>query len=222
MENWTLLTDRARVLLAIAGDPGIRLRDIAATLGITERTARAIITDLPSAGYVIRHKDGRRNRYQIQGRLLLPGRPSSNPPSASCSTSSPADGVPASDHPRLAQDPGRRVEITHAPGGSRTLSGSTSKQGEAPAGGTGVRLNIRPIRPALATTASGLVQARGRQRTTSWRQPDGARVVLLTRRTAIPGITAPRRGRCPNRHRHIAPPASRRSARPAVPRKSCR
>jgi hypothetical protein len=93
VENWTLLTDRARVLLAIAGDPGIRLCDIAATLGITERTARAIITDLPSVGYVIRHKDGRRNRYQIQGRLLLPGRPSSNPPSASCSTSSPADGV---------------------------------------------------------------------------------------------------------------------------------
>ena len=109
MENWTLLTDRARVLLAIAGDPEIRLRDIAATLGITERTARAIITDLPSAGYVIRPKDGRRNRYQIQGRLLLPGRPSSNPPSASCSTSSPADGVlhltiPVSPRPR---PPGR-------------------------------------------------------------------------------------------------------------------
>jgi hypothetical protein len=45
---------------------------------------------------------------------------------------------PAPDHPRLAQDPGPPGEITHAAGGSRTLSGSTSEQGEAPAGGTGV------------------------------------------------------------------------------------
>ena len=93
MENWTLPTNHARVLLAIAGDPGIRLRDIATTLGITERSACAIVTDLTEAGYVIRHKDGRRNRYQIQGRLLLPG-PASNPPSASCSTSSPASARP--------------------------------------------------------------------------------------------------------------------------------
>jgi DNA-binding IclR family transcriptional regulator len=73
VENWTLLTNHARILLAIAGDPGIRLREIAATLGITERTARAIATDLAGAGYVIRHKDSRRNRYQIQAHLLLPG-----------------------------------------------------------------------------------------------------------------------------------------------------
>ena len=79
MENWTLLTDRARVLLAIAGDRGIRLRDIAATLRITERSACAIVTDLPSVGYVIRHKDGRRNRYQIQACLPLPGPASQQP-----------------------------------------------------------------------------------------------------------------------------------------------
>ena len=106
MENWTLLTDRARVLLAIADDPEIRLRDIAATLGITERTARAIVTDLASAGYVIRHKDGRRNRYQIQGRLLLPG-PASNPPSASCSTSSPASARPRNTADRRPPPPAR-------------------------------------------------------------------------------------------------------------------
>ena len=79
MENWALLTSHARVLLAIAGDPGIRLRDIAATLGITERTACAIVTDLADAGYVARHKDGRRNRYQIQARLPLPGPASQQP-----------------------------------------------------------------------------------------------------------------------------------------------
>ena len=73
MENWALLTNHARVLLAIARDPGIRLRDIAATLGITERSACAIVTDLAGAGYVTKHKDGRRNRYQIQAHLPLPG-----------------------------------------------------------------------------------------------------------------------------------------------------
>jgi hypothetical protein len=72
VQNWTLLTSHARVLLAIARDPGIRLRDIAAALGITERSAYAIVTDLASAGYVAKHKDGRRNRYQIQAHLPLP------------------------------------------------------------------------------------------------------------------------------------------------------
>ena len=70
--NWILLINHARVLLAIASDPGIRLRDIAAAPGITERSAYAIVTDLTSAGYVAKHKDGRRNRYQIQARLPLP------------------------------------------------------------------------------------------------------------------------------------------------------
>jgi DNA-binding IclR family transcriptional regulator len=79
VENWTLLTNHAQVLLAIAGDPGIRLRDIAATLGITERSAHAIVTDLAGAGYVAKHKDGRRNRYQIQAHLPLPGPASQQP-----------------------------------------------------------------------------------------------------------------------------------------------
>jgi hypothetical protein len=51
---------------------GVRLRDIAAGLGITERSAHAIVADLTTAGYVIKHKDGRRNRYQIQEHLPLP------------------------------------------------------------------------------------------------------------------------------------------------------
>jgi IclR helix-turn-helix domain len=70
--NWTFLTNHARVLLCIAHDPGARLRDIAASLGITERSAYGIVTDLAEAGYVIKHKDGRRNRYQIQAHLPLP------------------------------------------------------------------------------------------------------------------------------------------------------
>jgi MarR family len=62
----------ARVLMCIAHDPGTRLRDIAVRLGITERSAHGIITDLTAAGYLVRQKDGRRNRYQIQAHLPLP------------------------------------------------------------------------------------------------------------------------------------------------------
>ena len=66
MAEWSFLTNHARVLMCIAHDPGVRLRDIAATLGITERSAYGIVTDLTEGGYVVKEKDGRRNRYQIQ------------------------------------------------------------------------------------------------------------------------------------------------------------
>jgi predicted transcriptional regulator len=80
MGNWTFLTNHARVLLCIARDPGARLRDISASLGITERSAYAIVTDLIQDGYVIKVKDGRRNRYQIRAELPLP-EPASRQPS---------------------------------------------------------------------------------------------------------------------------------------------
>jgi hypothetical protein len=70
--NWTFLTSHARVLLCIAHDPGVRLREIAATVGITERSAYGIVTDLTEAGYIVKEKNGRRNRYQIQAHLPLP------------------------------------------------------------------------------------------------------------------------------------------------------
>ena len=72
MANWSFLTNHARVLLCIAHDRGARLRDIAASLGITERSAHGIVTELAEAGYVVKQKDGRRNRYQIQAHLPLP------------------------------------------------------------------------------------------------------------------------------------------------------
>jgi hypothetical protein len=72
MVSWTFLTNHARVLLSIAHDPGVRLRDIAADVGITERSAYGIVTDLADAGYIVKQKDGRRNRYQIQAHLPLP------------------------------------------------------------------------------------------------------------------------------------------------------
>jgi DNA-binding transcriptional ArsR family regulator len=70
--SWSFLTNHARVLLCIAHDPGARLRDIAASLDITERSAFGIITDLVEAGYVVKEKDGRRNRYRVQAHLPLP------------------------------------------------------------------------------------------------------------------------------------------------------
>ena len=76
MAEWAFLTNHARVLLCIARDPAVRLRDIAARLGSTERSAYGIVTDLTAVGYVANQKDGRRNRYQIQA-YLPPHEPTS-------------------------------------------------------------------------------------------------------------------------------------------------
>ena len=66
MESWSFLTNHARVLVCIAHDSGVRLRDIAERVGITERTAYGIVTDLAEAGYIVKEREGRRNRYQVQ------------------------------------------------------------------------------------------------------------------------------------------------------------
>jgi predicted transcriptional regulator of viral defense system len=71
VDRWSFLTNHARVLLCIAHDPWVRLRDIAATVGVTERSTHDIVGDLVDAGYVVKAKDGRRNRYRIQQHLPL-------------------------------------------------------------------------------------------------------------------------------------------------------
>jgi Mn-dependent DtxR family transcriptional regulator len=71
MPGWSFLTNHARALACIAHDPGVRLRDIASTLGVTERSAFSIVTDLADEGYVIKEKDGRRNRYRIEAEAPL-------------------------------------------------------------------------------------------------------------------------------------------------------
>jgi len=71
MGEWSFLTNHARVLACIARDPGVRMRDVAASLGITERSASGIVADLTTSGYVINGKDGRRNRYGIQVHVPL-------------------------------------------------------------------------------------------------------------------------------------------------------
>jgi len=70
--NWSLFTNHARVLFCIARDPGVRLRDLAASLDLTERSVYGIVTDLVDAGYVAKDKDGRRNRYRVEAKLPLP------------------------------------------------------------------------------------------------------------------------------------------------------
>ena len=71
MANWGFLTKHGRALVCIAHDPGVRLRDIATELDVTERSAYGIVNDLTEAGYVVKDKDGRRNRYQVQAHLPL-------------------------------------------------------------------------------------------------------------------------------------------------------
>lgn len=71
MRQLSLLTKHAHVLLCIAHDPGARLRDIARALDITERTAHAIVADLVDDGFMVKTKEGRRNRYKIDERLTL-------------------------------------------------------------------------------------------------------------------------------------------------------
>jgi hypothetical protein len=77
--SWDFLTNHARVLLCIAHDPGVRLCDIAASLDIAERSTCGIVTDLTEAGYVVKQRDGRRNRNQIQAHLPLPEPASQEP-----------------------------------------------------------------------------------------------------------------------------------------------
>ncbi|MGV1049283.1 MAG: helix-turn-helix transcriptional regulator [Solirubrobacterales bacterium] len=69
--RWDFLTNHAHVLLCIAHDPGVRLRDVASSVGITERAAHTIVSHLIEEGYVVREKEGRRNRYTIQPKLPL-------------------------------------------------------------------------------------------------------------------------------------------------------
>src|SRR5947209_20229310 len=69
--GWTFLTNHAQVLLCIARDPGIRLRDLGERVGITERAAHRIVVELADAGYVTRQRNGRRNHYTINAHLPL-------------------------------------------------------------------------------------------------------------------------------------------------------
>ena len=69
--SWRFLTNHAHVLERIASDPTVRLRDISASVGITERAAASIVNDLVEAGYLTRSRIGRRNHYDVHDELPL-------------------------------------------------------------------------------------------------------------------------------------------------------
>jgi DNA-binding MarR family transcriptional regulator len=71
MPDWTFLTNHAHVLLCVARDPGVRHRDLAERVGITERAVQRIVADLIEAGYLDSVREGRRNRYQLHPELPL-------------------------------------------------------------------------------------------------------------------------------------------------------
>ena len=69
--GWTFLTNHAHVMVALALDPDMRVRDLADAVGITERAAQRIVGELVDAGYLRREKHGRRNRYHLDSSLPL-------------------------------------------------------------------------------------------------------------------------------------------------------
>jgi predicted transcriptional regulator len=72
--RWKFLTNHAQVFVCVAHDPGVRLREISERVGITERAAHRIVTELAVGGYIKRERNGRRNRYTIQSGDRLPDR----------------------------------------------------------------------------------------------------------------------------------------------------
>ena len=68
---WTFFSNHGHVLICLATQPDARLRDIAERVGITERAVQSIVTDLEEVGAITRIREGRRNRYEIHGKLNL-------------------------------------------------------------------------------------------------------------------------------------------------------
>lgn len=71
MTDWTFLTNHAHVIVCVARDPGMLVREIAQKVGITERAAQRILAELIADGYLERERDGRRNRYRVHPELPL-------------------------------------------------------------------------------------------------------------------------------------------------------
>jgi hypothetical protein len=72
LPRWKFLTNHAQVLVCIAHDPGVLLREISQQVGITERAAHRIVTELAACGYITRERIGRRNQYTVQSGAPLP------------------------------------------------------------------------------------------------------------------------------------------------------
>ena len=71
MPEWTFLTNHSHVLICVARNPGVRIRDVSEEVGITERTAQRILRELAESGYLRRTPDGRRSIYEVNDALPL-------------------------------------------------------------------------------------------------------------------------------------------------------
>jgi predicted transcriptional regulator of viral defense system len=71
MAQWTFLTNHAHVLMCVSDNPNVRIRDVAAQVGITERAAQRIVSELEEAGYLEREREGRRNSYRLNPAMPL-------------------------------------------------------------------------------------------------------------------------------------------------------
>jgi IclR helix-turn-helix domain len=142
--NWSFLTSHARVLPCIARDPGARLRDLAASPGITARSAHGIVTGLAEAGYVIRQKDGRRNRYRIQAHLPVPEPGTREPAIGEVVALFAAQGRPASPQAAGTHPQSRNGQsATQTPAGAPAPADGSPKKGGPPMS-TAKKLNPSP------------------------------------------------------------------------------
>ena len=158
MATWSFLTGHARVLLCIAHDPAARLRDVAGSLGITERSAHGIVTDLAEAGYVVKQKDGRRNRYQVQAHLPVPGPGTREPAVGEVVALFAADG-------RLAAVAARSSDRDASGSGEPRSPGGEPDGAGAGAPGSGVPLTFSTAGSAArrAATERGATLPEGQQ-----------------------------------------------------------
>jgi DNA-binding IclR family transcriptional regulator len=69
--TWRFLSNHTQVLLCVHRDPNARFRDIAQSVGITERAAQRIVADLIESGYVESERNGRRNHYTITTHISM-------------------------------------------------------------------------------------------------------------------------------------------------------
>jgi predicted transcriptional regulator len=95
--EWRFLTNHTQVLLAIARNPDVRLRDVAQDVGITERAAQRILADLVQAGYIDRERNGRRNRYVINPHVHMRHPAQEGQEIQTLLELFGTDGIPASD-----------------------------------------------------------------------------------------------------------------------------
>lgn len=93
--SWTFLSNHAHVLVCLARDPDMRLRDVADLVGLTERGVHRIVTELEEGGVIQRIREGRRNHYEIDPTLAL-----RHPLEADCTVGSLLESLLSAEHAR--------------------------------------------------------------------------------------------------------------------------